>query len=64
MGRSHRIIDLKDNKKLTEYLVQDGRFLMPMGELIEVLRLAINELIDVFGLASIEAVLQLRSNVW
>jgi putative transposase len=58
MGKSYRIIDLKDNKKLTEYLVQNGQFLMPMVELIEASRLAIDELIDVLGRASIEAVLQ------
>jgi len=61
MGKSYRIIDRKDNKKLTEYLVQNGQFLMPMVELIEASRLAIDELIDVVGRASIEAVLQLSA---
>jgi transposase-like protein len=61
MGRSYRIIDRKDNKKLTEYLIQNGQLLMPMVELIEASRLAIDELIDVLGRASIEAVLQLSA---
>ena len=61
MGKSYRIIDRKDNKKLTEYLVQNGQFLMPMVELIEASQLAIDELIDVLGRASIEAVLRLSA---
>ena len=61
MGRSYRIIDRKHNKKLTEYLTQNGQFLMPMVELIEASRLAIDELIDVLGRAGIEAVLQLSA---
>ena len=61
MGRSYRIIDRKDNKKLTEYLIENGQLLMPMVELIEASRLAIDELIDVLGRASIEAVLQLSA---
>lgn len=61
MGKSYRIIDRKDNKKLTEYLVQNGQFLLPMVQLIEASRLAIDELIDVLGRASIEAVLQLSA---
>src|SRR5210317_1624195 len=61
MGRSYRIIGCKDKKKLTEYLIENGQLLMPMVELIEASRLAIDELIDVLGRASIEAVLQLSA---
>ena len=57
MRRSYRIIDRKDNKKLTEYFIENGQLLMPMVELIEASRLAI----DVLGRASIEAVLQLSA---
>jgi len=61
MGRSYRIIGCKDKKKLTEYLIENGQLLMPMVELIEASRLAIDELIDVLGRANIEAVLQLSA---
>lgn len=61
MRRSYRIVGCKDNKGLSEYLVQNGQFLMPMVELIEASRLAIDELIDVLGRASIEAVLKLSA---
>ena len=36
-------------KKLMEYLVKNGQVLMPMVELVEASRLAIDELIDVFN---------------
>jgi transposase-like protein len=61
MGESYRIINRKDNKKITDYLVQNRQFLMPMVELIEASQVAIDELIDVLGRASIEAVLQLSA---
>jgi hypothetical protein len=38
--------------KLAEFLVRNGQALLPMLELIEQSRLAIDELIDVMGCAS------------
>ena len=61
MGKSYRIIDQKDSRKLTAYLVRNGQFLLPMVELIEASRMAVDELIDVLGRASIEAVLELSA---
>jgi hypothetical protein len=43
-------------RKLTEFLVRNGQALRPMMELIERSRMVIDELIDVMGRASIEAV--------
>lgn len=48
-------------RKLAEFLVRNGQALLPMLELIEQSRLAIDEWIDVLGRASIEAVLQLSA---
>jgi len=48
-------------RKLTEFLVRNGQALLPMMELIEHSRMAIDELIDVMGRASIEAVLELSA---
>jgi putative transposase len=48
-------------RKLTEFLVRNGQALLPMVELIEHSRMAIDELIDVMGRASIEAVLELSA---
>jgi putative transposase len=47
--------------KLTEFLVHNGQALLPMLELIQESRMAVDELIDVVGRASIEAVLELSA---
>ena len=48
-------------ENLTAFLVHNGQALLPMLELIEQSRMAIDELIDVMGRASIEAVLELSA---
>ena len=49
-----------DQQRLAQVLAQDGQLLLPMLDLIENAQLAIDDLIDVMGRATIEAVL-LRS---
>ena len=61
MKKSYRIINRKDSEALKDYLVANGQLLLPMVELIEASRMAIDELIDVLGRASIEAVLELSA---
>ncbi|MFQ5917292.1 MAG: IS256 family transposase [Candidatus Binatia bacterium] len=61
MSRRYQIIGKEDREKLSEYLVRHGQFLLPMVELIERSRLAVDELIEVLGRASIEAVLRLSA---
>lgn len=51
-------IEKKDNQALTHFLTQNGQALVPMVELIEHSKLAVGELMEVLGRASIEAVLQ------
>jgi transposase-like protein len=48
-------------RRLAEFLVRDGQALLPMMELIEQSRMAIDELIDVMGRASVEAILGLSA---
>jgi hypothetical protein len=48
-------------RKLAEFLVRHGQALLPMIELVEQSRMAIDELIDVMGRASVEAVLELSA---
>jgi putative transposase len=48
-------------KRLAEFFSRHGQGLLPMVELIEQSRLAVDELIDVAGRATIEAVLQLSA---
>jgi putative transposase len=62
--RSYHTIDKQGKvgeRKLAEFLVRNGQALLPMMELIEQSRMAIDELIDVMGRASIEAVLGLSA---
>jgi putative transposase len=50
-----------NTRKLAEFLSRQGQVLLPMVDLIEQSRLAIDELIDVAGRATIETVLQLSA---
>jgi putative transposase len=47
--------------RLAEFFSRNGQGLLPMVDLIEQSRLAVDELIDVAGRATIEAVLQLSA---
>jgi putative transposase len=62
--RNYHTIDKQGKvgeRKMKEFLVRNGEALLPMLELIEQSRMAIDELIDVMGRASIEAVLELSA---
>ncbi len=64
MKKSYHTIDKQgkvNEKKLAEFLAKNGQVLLPMMELIEQCRLACDELIDVAGRASIQAVLELSA---
>jgi transposase-like protein len=57
----YQIIDKNDNKKLAQFLCQEGQLLLPMVELITQAEMAVDELIDVVGRATIEAVMTLSA---
>jgi len=61
MKQAYQVIERKDSQALAEFLSKDGQLLLPMLELIEQAELAIDELIDVAGRATIEAVLTLSA---
>ena len=50
-----------NERKLSEFLSRNGQFLLPMVDLIEQSRMAVEELIDVAGRVTIEAVLNLSA---
>src|SRR5262245_2522669 len=58
---AYQIIDRKDSRALAEFLQKDGQFLLPMLNLVETAEAAIDEVIDVAGRASVEAVLLLSA---
>ena len=64
MKRSYHTLATKGEAnagRLAEFLRRNGQGLLPMVDLIEPSRLAVDELIDVIGRARVEAVLQLSA---
>jgi len=61
MKASYRIADRQDSRALAQFLGGEGQALLPMLELIEQAEMAVDELIDVAGRATIEAVLTLSA---
>lgn len=59
--KDYQIIDKTDSKKLTEFLCKQGQLLLPLVEMITQTEMALDELIDLTGRASIEAVLTLSA---
>ena len=52
---------LPDSQKLAQFLAKDGQMLLPMLDLVEQAQCAIDELVDVMGRATIEAILQMSA---
>lgn len=57
----YQVIDRADSRQLTEFLAKEGQFLLPIVELVEQAQIAIDEVIDVTGRATIQAVLELSA---
>ena len=61
MEKPYHIIQREDTQEWAKALAKNGQALLPMVELIEESKLAVDELIDVLGRAQIEAVLRLSA---
>ena len=61
MNANYQITDRKNSRALARFLSGEGQALLPMLELIEQAEMAVDELIDVAGRATIEAVLTLSA---
>ncbi len=61
MEKPYHIVGKESSEELGRYLAKNGQVLLPMVELIEQSKLAVDELIDVLGRAQIEAVLRLSA---
>ena len=59
--KAYRIVDRSNSQLLREILIKNWQILLPMVELIEGSRMVIDNLIEVLGRASMEAVLQLSA---
>jgi len=58
---THANDGLPQTKELAKFLAKDGQLLLPMLDLIEQAQCAIDELVDVMGRATIEAILQMSA---
>ena len=61
MKAAYQITDRKDSRALADFLSGEGQVLLPMLDLIEQAEMAVDELIEVAGRATIEAVLTLSA---
>jgi putative transposase len=59
--KGYQVAGVKDSEKLASFLAKEGQQLLPFVGLIEGAKLAIDELIDVMGRATVEAVLVLSA---
>jgi len=59
--KPYHIVSKKDTQGLGHFLAKHGQALLPMVDLIERSKLAVDELIDVLGRAQVEAVLRLSA---
>jgi putative transposase len=59
--KPYHIVSKKGTQWLGHFLAKNGQALLPMVELIEQSKLAVDELIDILGRAQIEAVLRLSA---
>ncbi len=61
MEKPYHVVDARDREGLTNFLAKNGQALLPMMELIEQSQMAVDEVIDVLGRATIETVLRLSA---
>ena len=61
MKRTYEVRDRADKRAIREFLKREGQFLLPMLELVEQTEVAIDEVIQVMGRATIAAVLEMSA---
>lgn len=61
MKGTYEVMDGTDRRAIAEFLKSEGQFLLPMVELVDRAELAIDEVIEVIGRATIEAVLDMSA---
>lgn len=61
MKKRYQIREKRETKELAEYLSRNGQLILPVLEVIQTSMTAVDELIDIVGRATIEAVLRLSA---
>jgi transposase-like protein len=58
---AYQVVTAADKRQLSDFLIREGQFLIPIVKLIEQSELAIEQVVDVTGRACIEAVLEMSA---
>jgi hypothetical protein len=61
MKKSYPILSKKNSKELTRFLAREGQLLLPILDLIQQAEAVVDEVIEVVGRSTIEAILLLSS---
>lgn len=61
MGKEYQISGKKDSLELAKFLAANGQAILPMVDLIEQSRMAVDELLEVLGRSTLEAVLRISA---
>jgi putative transposase len=61
VGKNYQVVSRDERRTLVRWLTKHGQGLLPLVELVESTELALEELVDVSGRATIEAVLELSA---
>jgi putative transposase len=61
MKGSYQVAGVKDRSRIAEFLSKECQVLLPLVDLVEEARLAVDDLVEVVGRAAIEAVLVLSA---
>jgi putative transposase len=61
VGKNYQVVSRDERRALVRWLTKHGQGLLPLVELVESTELALEELVDVTGRATIEAVLELSA---
>lgn len=61
MTKDYQIIRRKESQELAKFLAKEGQFLLPMLDLIEHAQAAVDDVIDVVGRSTVEAILLLSA---
>ena len=62
MKERYQIREKRETKEIADYLSKNGQLIIPMMEMIQASQAAVDELIDVIGRATLEAVLTLSAS--
>lgn len=61
MKKEYQISGKNDSRQLTQFLAANGQVILPMVELIEECQIAVDDLLEVLGRSTLEAVLQISA---